>query len=107
VPLPAPQDSEGEDYDTSRELERALQMQAAARALQAESLAGNAGCDDNRDTDGNGQYPEHFAELLSQRTFVNDMGNDLDEVRWPYLALPNASAARRPHAPGAGALRAG
>lgn len=103
VTLPLPQDSDGEDYETSRELERALQLQAATRAEQAENLADNAHRNDNRDTDGNGPYLEHFAQLLSQRNYVNDMGNDLDEVRLRGLLLPNAGTAVRLHAWGSGA----
>jgi len=82
---------------------RALQLQAATRAEQAENLADNAHRNDNRDTDGNGPYLEHFAQLLSQRNYVNDMGNDLDEVRLRGLPLPNAGTATRLHAWGSGA----
>ena len=32
-------------------------------------------------TIGEGPYLEHFAQLLSQRNFVNDMGAELDEAR--------------------------
>ena len=74
------QDSDGDDYDTSPELERALQMQLALRAQQAEQASSASG-DDGRDGDSNGAYLEHFADLLSGRDFVNDMGHNLDEVR--------------------------
>jgi len=69
------EDSDGDEYDGSRELERALQLQAQLRAQQENSSSG-----EDSGSDGEGPYLEHFAQLLSQRNFVNDMGAELDEV---------------------------